>query len=121
LLLQHQIDVAAYYVASAELFDLLAEYEQEEIFPESVGQEAMGVTGFTLPTMYRWVRSSHGRKHTLYPFRKGHYLGSGKAESVIAEAGLDGLSQFNAIRTFTDARQTRTDVKPGAQAAYSLN
>ena len=121
LLLQHQIDVAAYYVASAELFDLLSEDKQEEIFPESVGQEAMGITGFTLPTMYRWVRSSYGRKHTLYPFLKGHYLGSGKAESVIAEAGLDGVSQFNAIQMFIDGRQARKAVIPEAQAAYSRN
>jgi transketolase len=105
LLIEKELDVAVYYVASAELFDLLSEVEQESIFSETAGQEAMGITGFTLPTMYRWVRSSLGRKHTLYPFRKGHFLGSGKAESVIAEAGLDGLSQFYSIQAFIEERR----------------
>jgi transketolase len=103
-------------VGSAELFDLLPEDEQEEIFPERAGQEAMGITGFTLPTMYRWIRSSAGRKHTLYPFRGGHYLGSGKAESVIAEAGLDGIRQFEAIEAFITQRQKNS---PSAVPAFA--
>ena len=121
MLLQNDIDIAVYYVSSTELFDLLPEDEQEDIFPEKMAQVAMGITGFTLPTMYRWIRSSYGRKHTLYPFLKGHFLGSGKAESVIAEAGLDGLSQFEAIRTFVDGRQTRRAAATEAHAAYSRN
>jgi hypothetical protein len=57
----------------------------------------MGITGFTLPTMDRWIRSEKGRFATLHPFRKGHFLGSGQADNVLAEAGLDGESQFEAI------------------------
>jgi hypothetical protein len=34
---------------------------------------------------------------TVHPFQKGHYLGSGQADMVVAEAGLDGESQFKAI------------------------
>jgi hypothetical protein len=34
---------------------------------------------------------------TLHPFRSGSYLGSGQARMVLAEAGLDGKSQFKAI------------------------
>jgi hypothetical protein len=37
---------------------------------------------------------------TLYPFQKGHFLGSGQADMVLAEAGLDGESQFEAIRRY---------------------
>jgi transketolase len=91
------IDLNVYYVASAELFDLLPDSEKERIFPESKAFEAMGITGFTIPTIYRWIRSDRGRRMTLHPFRKGHYLGSGTAEMVMAEAGLDGESQFKAI------------------------
>jgi transketolase len=118
MLLEETLDVAAYYVASAELFDLLTDDEKEKIFPEKAGQEAMGITGFTLPTMYRWIQSSYGRKHTLYPFLKGHFLGSGKAESVIAEAGLDGESQFKAIRMFIDGRQSRKSAASEAKASF---
>ena len=64
--------------------------------------EAMGITGFTLPTLYRWVRSDRGRAASLHPFRKGHYLGSGQAQFVLAEAGLDGEGQFQAIRAYLD-------------------
>lgn len=100
LLLKDNLDVAVYYIASAELFDMLPVEEQESIFPETTAMHAMGISGFTLPTLYRWIPSAQGRKHSLYPFKKGHFLGSGKAESVVAEAGLDGESQYRAIKDF---------------------
>jgi transketolase len=98
------IDIQAYYVASAELFDLLPRDEQEKIFPEAYAQQAMGITGFTLPTMDRWIRSGKGRFATLHPFQKGHFLGSGQADIVLAEAGLDGESQFEAIRKYVNEK-----------------
>ncbi|MBI1849331.1 MAG: hypothetical protein HYR85_03200, partial [Planctomycetes bacterium] len=94
------LDLNVFYVASTELFDSLPDAERERIFPEARGQEAMGITDFTLATMDRWVRSDRGRRHTLHPFRKGHFLGSGQAASVLTEAGLDGASQFRAILAF---------------------
>jgi transketolase len=94
------IDLNVYYVASAELFDALPEEEKQRIFPEARAQEAVGITGFTLPTMERWIRSDRGRALTLHPFRRGHFLGSGPADKVLAEAGLDGESQFQAIRSW---------------------
>jgi hypothetical protein len=65
---------------------------EERIFPEEHARSAMGITGLTLPTMYRWVTSSRGRAATMHPYMKGHYLGSGPAEMVLLEAGLDGKS-----------------------------
>ena len=62
----------------------------------------MGITGFTLATLYRWVRSDAGREATLHPYRSGHYLGSGQGEVVLAEAGLDGAGQFAAVRRYLD-------------------
>jgi len=100
LLREKGIDLNVYYIASAELFDLLPEEEKERILPDRLGKAAMGITGFTLPTMYRWVRSEKGRRMTLHPFRKGHFLGSGQAHMVLKEAGLDGESQFRAIVDF---------------------
>ena len=105
LLAQKGIDALVYYVASAELFDLLPAERQREIFPEERSREAMGITGFTLPTLFRWVRSDAGLGASLYPFRKGHYLGSGQGEAVLAEAGLDGASQVEAIAAFMDSRR----------------
>ncbi|HSR12742.1 MAG TPA: hypothetical protein VLS90_14970, partial [Thermodesulfobacteriota bacterium] len=70
LLEKEGIDLDAYYVASAELFDLLPPSDQEKIFPEGKAQEAMGITGFTRPTLDRWVRSERGRKASLHPFQK---------------------------------------------------
>jgi transketolase len=98
-------DPWVYYVASAELFDLLPADEQRRIFPEERAQEAMGITGFTLPTMFRWVRSDAGRAMTLHPFRNGHFLGSGPGDVVLAEAGLDGDSQYRAITGYLAARR----------------
>jgi len=91
----------------AELFDTLSAEEQAEVFSEARAKEAIGITGFTLPTMYRWVRSERGRALTLHPFRKGHYLGSGQAQAVLTEAGLDGGSQFAAIEGWVRQGWTR--------------
>jgi transketolase len=102
LLRKKGIDLDVFYVASAELFDLLPAAEQDGIYPEAAAQEAMGITGFTLPTMERWVCSRRGRMMTLHPFRKGHYLGSGQADKVLEEAGLDGESQFQAILRYVE-------------------
>lgn len=105
LLKKEKIDIQAYYVASTELFDLLPKEEQERILPPALTEEAMGITGFTLPTMYRWILSDFGRSMTMHAFQKGHYLGSGQADQVLAEAGLDGESQFEAIRKYVQARK----------------
>ena len=64
----------------------------------------MGITGFTLPTLHKWVRSKYGRSMSLYPFQKGHFLGSGQAHMVLAEAGLDGENQFKAIMRYIENR-----------------
>ena len=105
LLLEQGVDTRVYYVASAELFDRLSEAEQAILFPDVHAREAMGVTGFTLPTMMRWVTSAEGRAATMHPYLKGHYLGSGQGEVVLAEAGLDGASQARAIAGYAEARR----------------
>jgi transketolase len=97
------VDLDVYYVASAELFDALPAAERERIFPEQLAMEAMGITGFTLPTMWRWIRSDRGRAATLHPYAKGHYPGSGQGQFVLHEAGLDGEGQHAAIRKYLGA------------------
>ena len=106
LLEKDGIDPCVYYVASAELFALRPAEEQARIFPEARARDAMGITGFTLPTLFRWVRSDLGREHSLHPFRKGHFLGSGQGPMVLAEAGLDGASQAKAIAAYVAARSS---------------
>jgi transketolase len=98
LLLADGVDVDVYSVVSAELFDALDPEERERILPAAVADEAIGITDFTMPTLERWITSRRGREASLHPFRAGHFLGSGPGDKVIAEAGLDGLSQFQAIR-----------------------
>lgn len=94
------IDPWVYYVASAELFGLLPDDQRERIFPEEHREIAMGITDFTPPTLDRWLLSESGRRASLHPFRHGHFLGSGPGAAVIAEAGLDGRAQFEAIRSY---------------------
>ena len=103
LLNEAGIDLDVYLVTSAELFDGLTAAEQRAIFPESAAQDAMGITGFTLPTMYRWIRSDLGRTHTMYPLQKGHYLSSGTGDMVVHEAGLDGDGQLERIKAYLAA------------------
>lgn len=89
-----------FYVASAELYDLLPPERREEIFPEHLAEEAMGITGFTLPTMYRWITSRAGRERTVYPHKRGEYLGSGTAHKVLEEAGLHGDGQWAVVQEY---------------------
>ncbi|MBF0315235.1 MAG: hypothetical protein HQK50_01350 [Oligoflexia bacterium] len=91
------INMNIYYVASADLFDMLSLKEQEENFPAKHANEAMGITEFTMATMYRWITSPYGREHSIYSFKKGHYLGSGQAHKVLEEAGLNADGQYQAI------------------------
>ena len=101
-LMQNGVEPDVYYVSSAELFDLLPRDEQQQIFSEQTARRAMGITGFTLSTMYRWITSDYGRKHTLHPFKIGHYPGSGQAHMVMKEAQLDGDGQFDAIIKYVE-------------------
>jgi transketolase len=111
------LDLWIYHVSSAELFDLLPPAKRQRIFPEERAREAMGITGFTLPTLYRWIHSDLGLSMSLHPFRKGHFLGSGQGYMVLAEAGLDGKSQYKAIKKYVEAlRQT---VKAAPQAGVA--
>ena len=72
----------------------------------------MGITGFTLATLFRWVRSDLGRAHSLHPFRDGHFLGSGQGSVVLAEAGLDGASQAQAIARVRRGARSRARGTP---------
>jgi transketolase len=99
-LLEDGIDLNIYYVSSAELFDLKSKEEQQRLFPLEHRREAMGITGFTAPTMFRWLQSEFGREMTLYPFQKGHFLGSGVARMVMAEAGMGGAGQYAAVKRY---------------------
>ena len=96
------IDLDVFVVTSAELFDRLGADRRASIFAADTAAVAMGITGFTLPTMYRWITGEVGRAHTLYPFRAGHYLGSGAGSMVVHEAGLDGPGQHAGIKRFLD-------------------
>ncbi len=98
-LIRDGIEVEAWYVASAELFDLLP-LDQRPRIPH----EAMGITGFTLATMYRWIVSEHGRAMTMHPFMNGRYPGSGSGPAVLAEAGLDGYSQYRRVFEYAKTR-----------------
>lgn len=91
------LNLNIFHVSSAELFDLLPVEEQQEIYPPELAAEAMGITGLTMPTMYRWVTSSRGRADSVHAFSSGHYVGSGQAHKVMEEAGLDAEAQWRAI------------------------
>lgn len=104
-LIKEGLNLNIYYITSAELFDRLPKAEQEAIFPDAHRHEAMGITGHTMPTMFRWVTSEVGRNLSIHPYVKGHYLGSGQASKVLKEAGLDGEGQFQAVMRYVKERK----------------
>lgn len=93
-----------YSVSSADLFDLLPERERRAVFPPERAADAMAITGFTLPTVERWLGSEIGRRATLHAYARGRYLGSGPGDVVLAEAGLDASGQYAAVRAYLDVR-----------------
>ncbi len=101
---ENNFNINIYYVSSAELFSMLPEEKQQTILPEARKREAMGITGFTIPTMYRWITSDYGIKHSLSSFSRGIYPGSGKADMVMQEVGLDGPAQWEAIQKYVKDR-----------------
>ncbi len=100
-------NINIYYVSSAELFLLLPEDRQKAIMPEERRYEAMGITDFTMPTMYYWIISDFGRKHSLSAYSRGIYPGSGKAEKVLEEVGLNGPNQWMAIQKYVRDRESK--------------
>ena len=94
-------NINVYHVSSAELYDAHPKEEREALLPYSVRRTALGITGFTLPTMYKWITDFEGRYRILHPFRKGYYLGSGSAESVLHQAGLDADTMYDEVIKYT--------------------
>jgi len=97
---EKKYNMNVYYISSTELFTLLPQEKQRQIMPEARAREAMGITDFTMPTLYRWVTSEFGRQHSLFSFLRGIYPGSGKAENVLEEAGLNGPAQWEAVENY---------------------
>jgi transketolase len=104
---EHRLNMNIFYITSVELFNMLPVAEQEAIFPPQLRLEAMGITGFTMPTLHRWIWSEEGQRRTLYPFRESRYLGSGQAHKVLEEANLHGAGQWQAIRDYAHWMATR--------------
>ena len=115
---QDKVAVNVFYVSSAELFDLLPREQREAIFPAELMKHAMGITEFTMPTLWRWVRSDEGMKRSLHPFRHGGFLGSGPGDRVLAEGGLDAPAQLEAIRNWR-AWVSEQNLSKGASAVKS--
>ena len=97
--------VAVIYITSRELFEALPKQEQDQLVPPQWKQIAMGITDFTLPTLDCWLHSDAGRACTLYPHKQGGFLGSGSAQKVYEEAGLDGPGQLRAVKEYLALRK----------------
>ncbi len=94
------INLDVYYVSSAELFDRLDEQERNEIYPCSAAQSAMMFSGFTAATTYRWIMSERGRTFTMYPWKSGNFLGSGRGDVCLEQAGMHPEAQLDVIQKF---------------------
>lgn len=101
------VKLNVFYVTSAELFDRLSDAEKKEIFPPELAFRSMGITDFTLPTLWRWVRSDEGLAASLHPLKRQGYLGSGAWDKVLEQAGLDGKGQLPAVEAWVKAVEAR--------------
>ena len=95
------VKLNVFYVTSAELFDRLSDAEKGEVFPPEMAFSSMGITDFTLATLWRWVRSDAGLAASLYPLKQG-YLGSGSGDKVFEQAldkKIGGQSELEQVRS----------------------
>ncbi len=100
---EQNIDVNAYYVSSAELFNMLPAEERQTILPCEDLCRAIAITDFTLPTMQCWLKSADGAQYSIYPFKHGNFMGSGKAPDVYKEAKMDADGQMEQIKEYLAA------------------
>jgi transketolase len=98
------INLDVFYVASTELFDRLDEQERREIYSFTAAASAMMFSGFTAATTYRWIMSERGRKYTMYPWKRGFFLGSGNGDVCLEQAGMHPEAQWNLIQKFVAAK-----------------
>jgi transketolase len=103
----HGLNLNIVYITSVELFKLLPVQQQDVLFPESLASEAIGITDFTMPTLYQFVRSNEWLRKSLHPFRGGHYLGSGSASKVLQEAGVHAEGQFETVMKYAAEMEKR--------------
>ena len=101
------VKLNVFYVSSVELFDRLSDAEKREAFPPEMAFHSMGITDFTLPTLWRWVRSDAGLAATLYPSKTLGYLGSGSGDKVFEQAGLTGPGQLAAIMAWVKSVEAK--------------
>jgi transketolase len=102
------IKLNVFYVTSAELFERLSPEEKRAAFPPDTAFVSMGITDFTLPTLWRWVRSDAGIAASLYPYKRHGYLGSGAWDKVLEQAGLDGKGQLEAVEAWVKSVESRS-------------
>lgn len=108
VLAKHKLNLNILYITSRELFEALPRATQEKLLPLELRQTAMGITDFTLPTLDAWLLSQAGREHSLYPHKKGAFLGSGSADKVYEEAGLSGADIVASLRAYVkDLKQKK--------------
>jgi hypothetical protein len=60
----------------------------------------MMFSGFTAATTYRWIMSERGREFTLYPWKSGNFLGSGRGDVCLEQAGMHAEAQWDVIQKF---------------------
>ena len=101
---ENGINLDVYYVASTELFDRLEEEEKRAIYPSSAASSAMMFSGFTAATTYRWIMSERGREYTMYPWKRGYFLGSGTGDVCLEQAGMHGEAQWEIIQQYISAQ-----------------
>ncbi len=102
------VKLNVFYVSSVELYDRLSDAEKREAFPPEMAFTSMGITDFTLPTLWRWVRSDAGLAATLYPSKTLGYLGSGSGDKVFEQAGLTGPGQLAAITAWVKSVEAKS-------------
>ena len=119
LLEQDGIDARVYYVASAELFDRLTARASPGAVPRSARvREAIGITGFTLPTLYRWVRSDAGRERvSTPPPRVTTSAAAGQKSCSRRRASTVPASTPRSRDIWTPRFAVETDMAPGQPCA----
>ncbi len=92
---------------SMELFKAQNQEYQESIISTVEWNDCMIITNTSLKSMGNWIKNRFVAKYSLSPDFDNRWRTGGSVDQIITESKLDSVSILNAIKRFSNERETR--------------
>ena len=95
---------------SMELFRAQNQEYQESIISPVEWNDCMIITNTSLQSMGNWIKNRFVAKYSLSPDFDNRWRTGGSVDQIINESRLDPVSILNAIKRFSNERDTRLGI-----------